>query len=217
MNIISELGEEEKKKFEESRKKELEELGNETKNNYIIGEINILEEDINKDIRIINSFEEVKREEEEFEDEELEEDDDEDDEEEKVEYYKYIKDREFTKYKNEKKIKKSCEIKINGRTIPFSYFHQFKKIGKYKIEFIFNAPLTNINHIFYKCSSLINIDLSNFNTQKVTNMSYIFYECSSLININLSNINTSNVTHMNSMFSGCSSLINLDLSSFQYF
>ncbi len=216
MNIISELGEEEKKKFEESRKKEIEELGNETKNNYIIGEINILEEDINKDIRIINSFEEVKREEEEFGDEELEEDDGED-EEEKVEYYKYIKDREFTKYKNEKKIKKSCEIKINGKTIPFSYFHRFKKIGKYKIEFIFNAPLTNINHIFYKCSSLINIDLSNFNTQKVTNMSYIFYECSSLININLSNINTSNVTLMNSMFSGCSSLINLDLSSFHTF
>ena len=48
-------------------------------------------------------------------------------------------------------------------------------------------------------------------------MSYIFYECSSLININLSNINTSNVTLMNSMFSGCSSLINLDLSSFHTF
>ena len=221
MNIISELGEEEKTKLEESRKKEIDKFGNETKNNYIIGEINILEEDINKDIRIINSFEEIKREEKEFGNKELEEDDDDDDEdedeEEKGEYYKYIKDREFTKYKNEKKLKKSCEIKINGKTISFSYFHRFKKIGKYKIEFIFNTHLTNINHIFYKCSSLINVDLSNFNTQKVTNMSYMFYGCSSLININLSNINTSNVTHMNSMFSGCSSLINLDLSSFHTF
>ena len=32
-------------------------------NNFIIGEINIKENDINKDITIINSFEEFKREE----------------------------------------------------------------------------------------------------------------------------------------------------------
>ena len=31
-------------------------------NNYIIGEINIKEEEVNKDIRIINSYEQTKRE-----------------------------------------------------------------------------------------------------------------------------------------------------------
>ena len=36
--------------------------------------------------------------------------------------------------------------------------------------------------IFYKCNSLTNIDLSNFNTQNVTNMSGMFSKCESLKN-----------------------------------
>ena len=31
--------------------------------------------------------------------------------------------------------------------------------------------------MFYDCSSLTNIDLSNFNTNNVTNMSYMFSAC----------------------------------------
>ena len=34
--------------------------------------------------------------------------------------------------------------------------------------------------MFYGCSSLTNIDLSNFNTNNVTNMSWMFDECSKL-------------------------------------
>jgi surface protein len=60
--------------------------------------------------------------------------------------------------------------------------------------------------MFYECSSLTNINLSNFNTQNVTNMSWMFGGCSSLTNINLSNFNTQNVTNMSLMFGGCSSL-----------
>ena len=37
--------------------------------------------------------------------------------------------------------------------------------------------------MFYDCKSLINIDLSNFNTQNVTNMKNMFYKCKSLTNI----------------------------------
>ena len=33
-------------------------------------------------------------------------------------------------------------------------------------------------------------------------MSYMFYKCSSLTNINLSNFNTNNVNNMSDMFSG---------------
>jgi len=60
--------------------------------------------------------------------------------------------------------------------------------------------------MFARCSSLTNINLSNFNTNNVTNMGYMFYECSSLTNINLSNFNTNNVTEIGYIFSGCSSL-----------
>ena len=54
--------------------------------------------------------------------------------------------------------------------------------------------------MFFECSSLTNIDLSNFNAQNVTNMSFMFYKCSSLTNIDLSNFNTQNVTDMSFMF-----------------
>ena len=34
--------------------------------------------------------------------------------------------------------------------------------------------------MFFRCESLTNINLSNFNTDNVTNMSDMFYECESL-------------------------------------
>ena len=42
-------------------------------------------------------------------------------------------------------------------------------------------------------------------------MSYMFYECSSLEELNLSNFNTNKVTNMYGMFLGCSSLKELNL------
>ena len=34
--------------------------------------------------------------------------------------------------------------------------------------------LTNMSDMFYECSSLKELNLSSFNTNKVTNMSYMF-------------------------------------------
>ena len=42
-------------------------------------------------------------------------------------------------------------------------------------------------------------------------MSYMFYGCSSLEELNLSNFNTINVTETNDIFSGCSSLKELNI------
>ena len=116
-------------------------------------------------------------------------------------------------YNNEDEIKK-CEIYINDELIPFNYFHKFKTKGKYIIKYIFKNNLTNMAFIFRDCSSLNNINLSNFNTDNVTNMAWMFCRCSSLNNINLSNFNTNNVTNMAGMFGGCSSLNNINLSNF---
>ena len=136
-------------------------------NNYIIAEIEIKENDINKDIRIINSFEQSKREK------------------------TYIdKGTENYKYENEKEIKENCKIKINNKIISFSYFYKFPKIGKYKIIYEFKDILTKIDFIFCDCHSLININLSNFNTQNVTMMENMLFQCNSLKNIDLSNFNT---------------------------
>ena len=123
--------------------------------NYIKAEIVIEEKDINKKIRIINSFEEIKREE------------------------KRPDGEDDYKYENEKEIKK-CKIIINEKIISFSYFYIFKEKGKYFIKYSFTDNITKINYMFFECNSLINIDLSNFNTQNVTDMSCMFFGCKTL-------------------------------------
>ena len=56
-----------------------------------------------------------------------------------------------------------------------------------------------MGYMFYGCSSLTNINLSNFNTNNVIDMSGLFGGCSSLKDINLSNFNTNKVTDMRAM------------------
>jgi len=159
-------------------------------NNYIIAEINIREYDINEDITIINSFEEVKR-------------------------TNYWEDEEYDyKYENEKELKQKCSIKKNNKIISFTYYTKFNEKGKYKIEYSFTGFLTKIDYMFYGCCNLIYINLSNFNTQNVMCMKMLFCDCNSLKEINLSNFNTQNVTDMSDMFLGCNSLTNINLSNF---
>ena len=67
--------------------------------------------------------------------------------------------------------------------------------------------------MFYGCSSLLSLDLSNFNTQNVASMEGMFFNCSSLSS-DLSNFNTQNVKSMIYMFYSCSLLTSLDLSNF---
>jgi len=157
-------------------------------NNYIEGEIKIEEE--NKDIRIINSYEQW------------------------YENYGYVLNEFKEEYCNEKEIKENCEIRINDEIIPFTYFYKFKNKGKYNIKYSFKNYLTNTNYMFFDCKSLININLSNFNTQNVTNMGDMFSNCKSLTNINFSNFDTQNVTNMCFMFYYCSSLTNINLYNF---
>ncbi len=76
------------------------------------------------------------------------------------------------------------------------------------------SNLTDLRSMFYGCSSLTSLDLSNFDTSKVTDMSSIFYECGSLIMLDLSNFNTSNAIDMRDMFNRCNSLTILNVSNF---
>ena len=115
-------------------------------NNYIIGEVNIKVDGEN--IRIINSYEQLNRE---------------------HDYIQYKEENE-----NEKEIKDNCEIIINDKLIPFSYFHKFNKKGKYTISYFFKKNMTNTNYMFSECSSLININLSNFNTNNIIFNNYKF-------------------------------------------
>ncbi len=155
--------------------------------NYIIAEININDDNINDDLRILNSYEEFIR---------------------NLNSDKKIGKKE----KNENEIKK-CKIRINNESIVFNYFHRFPEIGNYIIRYSFKENLTKTNYMFFNCNYLTHINLSNFNTQNITNMCNMFNLCESLEDIDLSNLSTHNVTNMSNMFFGCRSLLSLNLSN----
>lgn len=69
------------------------------------------------------------------------------------------------------------------------------------------SNVTNMNGIFYHCTSLITVAL--FDTSNVTNMSYMFHNCTSLTSVPL--FDTSNVTNMSYMFYYCYSLTSIPL------
>ncbi len=116
--------------------------------NVIFADVLITEEIKDEEIQIINSHENLVREEE-------------------------VKPEESQK--NEEEIKK-CEIKINGKVIPFTYKYKFPDAGKYKICYTFDN-LTRADFLFYNCTAHVNIDCSHFNTRQITNMKGMFYLC----------------------------------------
>ena len=83
------------------------------KYNYITGEIFVNEENRNNYIRIINSYEERKR----------------------NSNMNYNKDN--SQFLNEKEIKESCKIFIDDKAISFAYFYKFNKTGMHNIKYYF--------------------------------------------------------------------------------
>ncbi len=76
------------------------------------------------------------------------------------------------------------------------------------------GSVTDMQLMFYDCSSLTRLELGNFDTSSVEYMDYMFYGCSSLTGLELGNFDTSSVRDMQYMFSGCSSLTGLELGNF---
>ena len=62
------------------------------------------------------------------------------------------------------------------------------------------AVLTNMGYMFYKCSALTSLDLSNFNTAKVTFMRNLFCRCEALTSLDIHNFNIDNVTNIDYPF-----------------
>ena len=127
---------------------------NKINNNYIKCEYNIKEK-LNDSIQILNCIDNIKKE---F--------------------------PNFEGQSNEKEIRENCEIFINENKINFSFKYQIIQKGKYIIKIICKQPLSNINRMFYSCSYLTFLDLSNFNSKNISDMSGLFTRCSSLKFIN---------------------------------
>ena len=94
-------------------------------------------------------------------------------------------------------------------------FYKCSQLTTLNLSSFNTEKVTEMNSMFQECSQLTALDLSNFNTANVTDMKYMFYDCLRLKSLKLSsNFNTAKVTNMSYMFSGCSSLTSLDLSNF---
>ena len=160
----------------------------ESKNNYIIGIVNILEPPKDTDgedlgppcANIINSYENM--------------------------------NYDSKKGINENEIQQA-EIRINDELIKFEYCPTFKAPGRYTIKITFKKPLTNAHSLLAQCD-YESLDLSNFNSENVTTFESMFNTSVNLKTVNMKNLNTKNVTNMHSMFMGCENLVELDMSSF---
>ena len=163
------------------------------KTNFIIGKIIVKENDINKHIRIINSFENFKS------------------------NNINVRVDNASRYINENEIRNNCEIKINDKKLKkdFFYFVQMSQPGEYKIEYSFKKNLTKTDFLFANCTNLVALNLFNFHSQDVTNMAYMFYQCTSLKFLEVLHLKTNKVNDMSNMFNGCEKLEYLDLSSFK--
>ena len=96
----------------------------------------------------------------------------------------------------------------------YKMFYNCSDINEINLSNFDSSKVINMEGMFGLCRYLESIDLSNFDISKVTNMRIMFYRCDHLNSINLSSFNTSNVRNMEGMFYECSSLGSIDLSNF---
>ena len=81
-------------------------------------------------------------------------------------------------------------------------------------SFLDTSDVSNMHSMFYFCSGLTRLDVSNFDTTNVTDMSFMLSNCRGLTSLDVSNFDTTNVTDMGCMFFNCSGLTSLDVSNF---
>ena len=159
--------------------------------NYILSKIEIKDDDVNQNIKIINSFEQWNR-----------------------DKNSEIDKEKFKNYLNEDELKNNCEIIINDKKIPFSYFHKFNAPGEYNVKYIFKKRITRTVGMFSQCNNIKSLDFTNFDSRCITNTNGMFFENKSLAYLNIKGFNTNKVECMGAMFYNCNSLKSLDLSSF---
>ena len=190
--------EENKKKFDFNLDRY---IPKELKQSYIVATYDITNDDINKNIQILNCDEKINKNE-----------------------LKKI----CNIYLNDNKIDFTFEYKFDK---PGKYFFIFEfsdllnkanklfykcsTLVKLNFEKFKTNYLIDMTDLFNGCKKLEELDLSNFKTKDVTSMKSAFKDCSSLKTLDLSIFDTKNVTDMSEMFRDCVSLTILNLSNFE--
>lgn len=93
-------------------------------------------------------------------------------------------------------------------TSGYLWFANYYDLGTVTgIENLNTEEMTDMNQMFYACSSLITLDLTKFNTAKVTDMGHMFGRCRSLTTILASELFVTTAVKPNDdMFEDCFSL-----------
>ena len=92
----------------------------------------------------------------------------------------------------------------NGLTNLYGMFANLTKLTAITgLDYLNTKNVTNMGYMFYACTSLETLDVSNFNTEKVENMRNMFYNCNKLETLDVNSFDTENVKNMTSMFAGC--------------
>jgi len=115
--------------------------------------------------------------------------------------------------------KRDLNFLVNNRvgsfTIDTGYCLFQNNTNLKELGFTLNTSnVTDMTSMFYGCTNLKELDLSNFNTSNVTDMSGMFRSCSSLISLDISNFDVSNLKSTINMFETCSNLESLNLGNF---
>ena len=96
-----------------------------------------------------------------------------------------------------------------------SWFYKFYLLDEIEgIHYLNTSETVSMECMFYQCSSLKTLDVSNFDTGKVTCMGSMFGGCTALTSLDVSHFDTGKVTDTSGMFENCTTLTSLDLSHF---
>ena len=106
------------------------------------------------------------------------------------------------------------EVYINGnKQNDVTHSYNLNQTDNF-IELVWYNLISSCYRMFYECSNITEIDLSNFNTSKVNEMRSMFYGCSSLTSLNLSNFDTSKVEKIYNLLNGCTNLEYINMLNF---
>jgi len=181
---------------------------NKKNENYITMKVLVNNDDINKDIILINQCNIYKY----YQNFELNDIDILIDNEYVAKKYKNIHD-EFKYDEQSKNCEKSQRLSYELNKL-YCFYWNFSNEGVYDIKIIFKKNLFSCNDMFLNCNKIIEIDCSHFNCSQVTSCISMFKSCSSLKKINFGKLDFSIVSYFDEIFCGCKNLVDLDVSNF---
>jgi len=94
-----------------------------------------------------------------------------------------------------------------------TYIYNSSKNKNITIEIIIDKNLESISRMFLNNKNLVEVNFTNFVSNKISNMESIFLNCTSLESVNFINFNYSNIEIMDNAFENCDKLTILNLSS----